>query len=90
MSEFSVYLKLGLQHIADINAYDHILFIIALCATFLVSEWKKVLILVSGGVDSTVCSALLANSIAPSNLFAIHIDNGLMLGVNQNKSEFHQ
>ena len=47
MSEFSVYLKLGLQHIADIAAYDHILFIIALCATFLVTEWKKVLVLVT-------------------------------------------
>ena len=47
MSEFSIYLQLGWQHIADIAAYDHILFIVALCATFLVSEWKKVLILVT-------------------------------------------
>ena len=47
MSELSTYLQLGLQHIADIKAYDHILFIIALCATYLVSEWKKVLILVT-------------------------------------------
>lgn len=39
---------------------------------------KKVLILVSGGVDSTVCAALLANAIPPDNLYAIHIDNGLM------------
>jgi len=39
---------------------------------------KKVLVLVSGGVDSTVCAALLSNTIPPSNLFAIHIDNGLM------------
>ncbi len=47
MSEFSTYLQLGWQHIADINAYDHILFIIALCATYLISEWKKVLVLVT-------------------------------------------
>ena len=47
MSEFSAYLQLGLQHIADIKAYDHILFIIALCATYMASEWKKVIILVT-------------------------------------------
>lgn len=47
LSEFSTYLQLGWQHIADINAYDHIIFIIALCATYLISEWKKVLVLVT-------------------------------------------
>ena len=47
MSEFNTYLQLGWQHIADINAYDHIIFIIALCATYLISEWKKVLVLVT-------------------------------------------
>ena len=32
MSEFQVYLEMGMAHIADITAYDHIVFIIALCA----------------------------------------------------------
>ena len=44
---FKVYLELGFDHIADIHAYDHILFIIALCAVFSVSDWKKILILVT-------------------------------------------
>ena len=44
-SEFSIYLGLGFDHILDINGYDHILFVIALCAVYQISEWKKVAIL---------------------------------------------
>jgi len=44
-SEFSIYLGLGFDHILDVNGYDHILFVIALCAIYQISEWKKVAIL---------------------------------------------
>lgn len=47
MSEFSIYFSLGLDHILDINGYDHILFVVALCALYQSSDWKKVLILVT-------------------------------------------
>lgn len=39
---------------------------------------KKVMVLVSGGVDSTVCAALLTKAIDPKNIYALHIDNGFM------------
>ncbi|XP_074655456.1 GMP synthase [glutamine-hydrolyzing]-like [Tubulanus polymorphus] len=38
----------------------------------------KVLLLLSGGVDSTVCAALLHKSLKPDQIIAIHIDNGFM------------
>lgn len=44
-SLFQTYVELGFKHIADIAAYDHILFIVALCAIYRISEWKKVAIL---------------------------------------------
>ena len=47
MSEFSLYFQLGLEHILDPQGYDHILFVVALCAIYLISDWKKVLILVT-------------------------------------------
>jgi len=47
MSEFKLYYGLGLEHILDINGYDHILFVIALCAIYQFSDWKKVLVLVT-------------------------------------------
>ncbi len=39
---------------------------------------KKVLVLVSGGVDSAVCAALVTKAIGSENVIALHIDNGLM------------
>lgn len=47
MSTFSLYFNLGLTHILDINGYDHILFVIALCALYLLRDWKKVLIIIT-------------------------------------------
>lgn len=39
---------------------------------------KKVLVLVSGGVDSAVTAALLVRALPPENVYAIHIDHGMM------------
>ncbi|MBS1505150.1 MAG: HupE/UreJ family protein [Bacteroidetes bacterium] len=48
MSEFQLYFGLGKDHILDyVNGYDHILFVLALCAVYLVRDWKKILILVT-------------------------------------------
>ncbi|MEM7550655.1 MAG: HupE/UreJ family protein [Bacteroidota bacterium] len=46
-SQFKVYFGLGLDHILDVNGYDHILFVIALCAIYTLSDWKRLLILVT-------------------------------------------
>jgi HupE / UreJ protein len=46
-TQFSTYFTLGLHHIADPKAYDHIVFIIALCAIYRLLEWRKVAILVT-------------------------------------------
>ena len=42
-----MYLSLGIDHIADIKAYDHILFILTLCAVYQVNQWRKLLILIT-------------------------------------------
>lgn len=47
MSSFFLYFSLGFDHILDPNGYDHVLFIIALCAVYLIRDWKQVLILVT-------------------------------------------
>ncbi|KAJ8357824.1 hypothetical protein SKAU_G00206180 [Synaphobranchus kaupii] len=39
---------------------------------------SKVLVLLSGGVDSTVCTALLNKALNEDQVIAVHIDNGFM------------
>ncbi len=46
-SEFAVYLELGFQHIADLGAHDHILFVVALSAGYALTHWRQLLILVT-------------------------------------------
>lgn len=62
MTDFQSYLLLGFQHILDWNAYDHLLFIVALTAIYPPSEWKKILILVTAftiGHSLTLILAML-------------------------------
>jgi len=48
MSEFALYFGLGKDHILDyMDGYDHILFVLALCAVYLIRDWKKILILIT-------------------------------------------
>jgi len=47
MNDFTLYVKMGLNHVLDFSAYDHILFLVALCVVFNVKEWKRVLWLVT-------------------------------------------
>lgn len=42
-----MYFEMGWQHIVAWDGYDHILFIIALCAIYMMEDWKKVLVLVT-------------------------------------------
>lgn len=46
-SNFGIYFQLGMEHILDLDAYDHLCFVIALGALYLLEDWRKVLILVT-------------------------------------------
>ena len=47
MSEFLLYLEIGKDHILDLQGFDHILFVIALCAIYSSRDWKGILFLVT-------------------------------------------
>jgi hypothetical protein len=65
-SGFQTYLELGFQHITDLDGYDHILFIVALCAIYTLKEWRKVAILVTAfTIGHSVTLALAALEIIP-------------------------
>lgn len=71
MSEFQLYFVLGKDHILDYaNGYDHILFVVALCAIYLTRDWKKILILVTAfTIGHSVTLAL-----ATLNVIAVNSD----------------
>jgi hypothetical protein len=72
MSLFELYFMLGLQHIADLKGYDHILFIVTLCAVYTLKEWRRVLILVTA---FTIGHSL---TLALATLNLIRIDGDLI------------
>jgi hypothetical protein len=48
MNQFRLYFDVGRDHILDyVNGYDHILFVVALCAIYTLRDWKQVLILIT-------------------------------------------
>ncbi|MBX7243547.1 MAG: HupE/UreJ family protein [Bacteroidia bacterium] len=70
MTEFGLYLQLGFNHIADIHAYDHILFVVTLCLSHPVQEWKKLLILITAftiGHSVTLALSVLKIVLIPAD-----------------------
>lgn len=47
MDDFLIYLRLGFDHITDPRGYDHVLFVVALCTTYTLRQWRQVLVLVT-------------------------------------------
>ena len=45
MGEFSSFFASGWEHIVDIKAYDHLLFVMTLCAAFKISQWRQILVI---------------------------------------------
>ncbi|MDN5286859.1 MAG: HupE / UreJ protein [Mucilaginibacter sp.] len=72
MDEFSLYFQLGWQHICNWEGYDHILFVTVLCGTYLLADWRKVLVLVTA---FTIGHSI---TLALSVLNIIHINTSLI------------
>ncbi len=72
MTTFGLYFTLGFEHISDLAAHDHILFLTALCAVYGIKQWKKVLILVTA---FTLGHSL---SLAIATLKLIHVPTDLI------------
>ena len=87
MHPFEFYLKLGFEHIANINGFDHILFLVALCAVYQIKQWKRILILVTAftiGHSITLFLVSLNLFTIPSRIIKILIPTTIMLTSLQN------
>ena len=65
---FPSYFQVGFEHITDINGYDHMLFLLALCAAYVYSDWKKILVLVTAfTVGHSITLSLAVLNVIPVN-----------------------
>lgn len=60
LDEFWFNVQYGINHVLDINAYDHVLFLVVLTVPYMFKDWKRVLILVSVFTVGHTLSLLLA------------------------------
>lgn len=47
LDNFWFNMQYGMNHVLDINAYDHVLFLLVLTVPYMFKDWKRVLLLVS-------------------------------------------
>ena len=47
LQDFWFNVEFGMNHVLDINAYDHVLFLISLTIPYMFRDWRRVLLLVS-------------------------------------------
>ncbi len=70
MDFFRIYFNLGINHILNFDAYDHILFIATLVAIYQLKQWRQIIILVTaftiGHATTLVLSTLRIININPN------------------------
>lgn len=68
LENFWFNVQYGINHVLDINAYDHVLFLIVLTIPYLFKDWKRVFLLVSTfTIGHTVSLVLAAYDIVSVN-----------------------
>lgn len=98
---FRIYLELGFDHILDLQGFDHIVFLIALCAAYSFQQWKKILILVTAftlghsltlalsALDVVTINANLIEFLIPVTIFLTAVFNLLVLDKLQGDWRLH-
>ncbi len=68
MNESGYFFALGWEHIVDINAYDHLLFVMTLCAAFKFEQWKQVLVIITAfTIGHSLTLVLSSLEVIPAN-----------------------
>lgn len=60
LNDFWFNIKYGINHVLDINAYDHVLFLIVLTLPYLFKDWKRIVFLVTMFTLGHTLSLILA------------------------------
>jgi hypothetical protein len=72
MSVFTTYLQLGFLHICSWQATDHLTFLLALCAPYVLADWRRVVALVTSfTVGHSITLALATMGVVGVNALVI-------------------
>ncbi len=67
-NSLNIFFLNGWEHIVDINAYDHLLFVMTLCAAFQLTQWRQILVIITAFTIGHSCTLVLSSlDIVPSN-----------------------
>lgn len=82
MQSFNIYVQLGFDHILNLAGYDHVLFLIALCAVYRIQQWRNILVLVTAftvGHSVTLALASLDAFSIPSAIIKFLIPTTILI-----------
>ena len=82
MGSLDLYLKLGFEHISDFAGFDHILFLVALCAVYRIEQFKSLLILVTAftvGHSITLGLSAIGTISIPSEIIEFLIPTTILI-----------
>jgi HupE / UreJ protein len=72
MTDFWIYVEIGLKHLLNLKGYDHVLFLMALTVSYSFKEWKQMLLLI------TVFTIGHSLALVLSVFDVLHINEGLV------------
>ena len=68
MTTATSFFATGWEHIVDINAYDHLLFVTTLCAAYQLVQWRQILVIITAfTVGHSVTLILSSLGLIPTN-----------------------
>ncbi|MBL30738.1 MAG: HupE / UreJ protein [Flavobacteriaceae bacterium] len=102
MNSLSFYIKLGFEHISDFAGYDHMLFLVALCAIYRIEQWRSVLILVTAftighsvtlvlsSLDVLVIQSNIIEFLIPVTIFLTALNNVISSNSGEKRSKMNK
>ena len=102
MNSLSFYIKLGFEHISDFAGYDHMLFLVALCAIYRIQQWKSILILVTAftighsvtlvlsSLDILIIQSNIIEFLIPVTIFLTALNNVIVSNSTEKRSKMNK
>jgi hypothetical protein len=76
MNDFGIWFSTGVEHILNVNGFDHILFVVLLVFAFPFEEWRKLILVITAftfGHSLALAASVLTKIPLPTNLIEVLI-----------------